>query len=69
MRTGAMLAGSNAVGVTRFDSVTSVKEYPEYDMIELREWFGMNQIYVNPGDYPYIRDFIMEHIREKARRD
>lgn len=22
-----------------------------------------------PGDYPYIRDFIMEHIREKARRD
>lgn len=67
MRTGAMLAGANAVGTTRFDAVTSLKEYPGYDMLELREWFGMNQIYVNQGDYPYVRDFIMEHIREKAK--
>jgi len=68
LRTGAMLAGANAVGTTRFDSVRRVKRYPQYDLIDLREWFGMNQIYVSGEDYPFVRDFILERVREKARR-
>ena len=45
-----------------------VKQFPQYDLIDLREWFGMNQIYVDAEDYPFVRDFILERVREKARR-
>lgn len=68
LRTGSTLAVANSVGTTRFSSVTRVKLYPESDVIFLREWFGMNQIYVNPDDYPFVRDFMLERVRDKAKR-
>ena len=67
MRTSSMLTGANAVGTTAFTSVLRVKLHPKYDVINLHEVFSMNQIYVNEGDYPFVRDFILGHVREKAR--
>lgn len=68
LRVTSTLAMANAVGTTAFSSVTRVKLHPEDDVIDLREWFGLNQIYVGREDYAFVRDFILERVREKARR-
>lgn len=41
--------------------------HPDHDLIDLRQFLGMNQIYVGPEDYPFVRDFILERVRKKAR--
>ena len=61
------LRTANESGITSFDSVRRVRLHPDHDLIDLREFFGMNQIYVGAEDYTFVRDFILEHVREKAR--
>lgn len=61
------LRTANESGTTSFGSVRKVRPHPDHDLIDLRELFGMNQIYVRAEDYPFVRDFILEHVREKAR--
>lgn len=56
-----------SAGVTSFSAVRRVRLYPEQDVINLLEWFGMNQIYVSKADYLFVKDFILAHVREKAR--
>ncbi|MBQ8955242.1 MAG: hypothetical protein IJ048_14140 [Clostridia bacterium] len=67
MRMGSTLAAANSTGTSRFDSTRRVKILPKYDLLDLREWFGMNQIYVNSEDYEFVKGFILEHIPDKAR--
>ena len=66
-RVGGTLAMAEVVGTTYFSNVTRVRPHPEWDVINLREWFGMNQIYVNAEDYGFVRDFIFEHVRDKVK--
>jgi len=61
------LRNANESGTTSFDSVRRVKLLADLDLIDLRQLLGMNQIYVNAEDYPFVRDFILERVREKAR--
>ena len=56
-----------SAGVTSFSAVRRVRLYPEQDVINLLECFGMNQIYVSKADYLFVKDFILAHVREKAR--
>lgn len=67
MRGTRALAMADSVGTTLFSSVRRVKLHPECDVIDLRELFGMNQIYVNAEDYPFVRDFIMDRVPERAK--
>ena len=67
-RAGAMLAAAEYAGVTAFSEVSRVKTCPECDVINLYEWLTMNQIYVNPEDYAFVRDYILARVPEKARR-
>ncbi|MBQ6373802.1 MAG: hypothetical protein IJJ45_04865 [Clostridia bacterium] len=67
LRTGLTMNAVNAAGRTFFSSVTRMRVHPEYQVIDLREWFGMNQIYVCDEDFAFVRDFIRDHISEKAR--
>ena len=70
-RSGALhaaLGAADSVGITRFSDITSLRLYPDDDVIALREWFGMNQIYVPREDYPFVRDYILSRVPEKARR-
>ena len=66
-RVGNTLAAAEIVGTTAFADVTSLRLYPNDDVIALREWFGMNQIYVPQEDYEFVRDFILERVSDKAR--
>lgn len=56
-----------SAGVTSFSAVRHVRLYPEQDVINLLEWFGMNQIYASKSDYPFVKNFILAHVREKVR--
>ena len=67
LQAGSTLAVANNTGTTRFDAVRRVKVLPAFDLLDLREWFGMNQIYVPREDYEYVRDFILARVSEKAR--
>ena len=67
MRIGSTLAVANNTGTSRFESTRRVKILPERDLLDLREWFGMNQIYVPGEDYGFVKDFILERIPQKAR--
>ena len=67
LRAGGTLAVANSTGTSRFESTRRVKLFPDSDVIDLREWFGMNQIFVNPGDYAFVRDYILARVPEKAR--
>jgi len=55
-------------GTSRFESTRRVKTIEQYDLLELREFLGMNQIYVSKEDYEDVRNFILERVPEKARR-
>ena len=71
--TRSLRASSNALrmanesGITPFDSVRKARPQPDHDLIDLRQIFVRNQIYVNREDYAFVRDFILERVREKAR--
>ena len=67
MRIGSTLAVVNNVGTSKFESARRVKILPRHDLLEMREWFGMNQIFVPGEDYAFVRDFILERIPQKAR--
>ena len=67
MRIGSTLAVAKNTGTSRFESTRRVKILPERDLLDLREWFGMNQIYVPGEDYGFVKDFILERIPQKAR--
>ena len=67
LRVGSTLAVANNTGASRFEFTRRVKRVRRNDLLDLREWFGMNQIYVPPEDYDYVRDFILARIPEKAR--
>ena len=67
-RVGATLGAADSVGMMAFSDVTSVRLYPGDDVIALREWFGMNQLYVPGEDYAFVRDFILARIPERARK-
>ena len=66
-RVGATLNAADSVGTTVLSDITSVRLYPKDDVIALREWFGLNQIYVPREDYAFVRDFVLEHSPRKAR--
>ena len=68
VRIGSTLAMVNSNGTTRFESVRRVKCIEACDVIDLREWFGMNQIYIPEADYALVRDFILARVRDSARR-
>lgn len=55
-------------GFTYFENVRKVKELPKYDIINLREVVGCNQIWVCPEDYAFVLDYIKCRIPERARR-
>ena len=59
-------AGASS-GLTYFRDVRSMRERPQYDAFNLRELVGANQIWVNPEDYDFVRDFIKSRIPERAR--
>ena len=67
LRVGVTLRVANAAGTTALSAVRRVNAVPESDVIDLREWFGMNQIYVNAEDYPFVLEHIMARISQKAR--
>ena len=67
LRVGSTLAVANNTGTSRFESTRRVKRSRKYDVLDLREWFGMNQVYVPKEDYDYVRDFILARVPEKAR--
>ena len=67
MRVGGTLAAVNNSGTSRFDSTRRVKIVPEIDLLDLREWFGMNQVFVPREDYEFVRDFILARVSQKAR--
>ena len=67
LRVGSTLAVANNTGTSRFESTRRVKRIRKYDVLDLREWFGMNQVYVPKEDYDYVRDFILARVPEKAR--
>ena len=67
LRVGGTLAMANNTGTSRFESTRRVKRIRKYDVLDLREWFGTNQIYVPREDYEYVRDFILARVSEKAR--
>ena len=67
LRAGGTLAAASSTGASRFDSTRRVKLFPDSDVIDLREWFGMNQIFVSPGDYAFVRDYILARVPEKTR--
>ncbi len=67
LRVGNTLAVANNTGTSRFESTRRVKILPELDLLDLSEWFGMNQIYVPGEDYTFVKDFILARIPEKAR--
>lgn len=66
-RVGGTLAMAEVVGTTYFANITRVRPHPEWDVINLREWFGMNQIYIGAEDYAFVRDYILDHVRESAK--
>jgi|GEM_PF-2201517 len=68
LRVGSTLAVANNTGTSRFASTRRVKTVEKYDLLDLREFFGMNQIYVSKNDYENVRAFILERVPEKARR-
>lgn len=63
----ATLRTANGAGTTRFESVRRVRLRPAQDLIDLRAFFGGNLIYVSAEDYPFVRDFILSRVKEKAR--
>lgn len=63
----AALRGASGPDATGFESVSRVTLHPEDDVINLREFFIMHQVYVGAEDYSFVRDFISERVREKAR--
>ena len=67
LRVSGTMAAMNDNGVSRFESTRRVKQVRKYDVLDLREWFGMNQIYVPAEDYDYVRDFMLARVSEKAR--
>ena len=66
-RVSSTLGAVGSAGKTAFADVTRIRQYPDDDVIDLREWFGMNQIYVPKEDYAFVRDFMLARIPEKAR--
>lgn len=66
-RVGATLRTADSVGKTAFLDITRVRLFPGDDVIDLWEWFGMNQIYVSDEDYAFVRDFILARVSDKAR--
>ena len=68
LRIGGSLAAMNANGTSRFESARRVKQVRKYDVLDVREWFGMNQVYVPAEGYDYVRDFMLARVSEKARQ-
>jgi len=67
LRLGSTLAAANSTGTSRFDAARRVKIVEKCDVLDIREFFGMNQIYVPPEDFEYVKEFILARIPEKAR--
>lgn len=44
---------------TSFAKVRKVKLYPRRGLIKLNERLNHNQVYVTPGDYAFVRDYIL----------
>ena len=66
---GAMTRNYTTMGVgmnaqrtemyTSFAKVRKVKLYPRRGLIKLNERLNHNQVYVTPGDYEFVRDYIL----------
>ena len=67
LRVGATTAAVNANGTTRFESVRRVKVVEDCDVLDLRGFMSMNQIFVPREDFDAVKTFILEHVSEKAR--
>lgn len=66
-RVNATLRAAGSVGTTAFADVTHVRLFRDDDVIDLWEWFGMNQIYVPREDYARVRDFILARVSDRAK--
>ena len=67
VRIGGTLAVANNTGTSRFMSTGWVTLVSKWDVLDLREFMGMNQVYVPKEDYDCVKQFILAHVSEKAR--
>ena len=67
-RAGNNLQSAAGSGLTWFNNVRGMKEWPQYDALNLRELTGANQIWIPHEDYAFVRDFIRERLPERARQ-
>ncbi len=62
LASGMMIGGTNqGIGITPFSSILKVNPKPQYDVIDIWQWFGGNQIYMCSEDYEFVKNFILEH--------
>ena len=66
-RVGSTLAIAQEAGASTFKLTTRVKVLEQYDLLDIREWFGMNQVFVPKEDFESVKQFILERISDKAR--
>jgi len=67
LRMGATTAAVNTNGATRFNSVRRVKIVEDCDVLDLRGFMSMNQVFVPREDFDAAKAFILERLSEKAR--
>ncbi len=59
---------SDLVSRAPFNSVLSVRAYPEWDMIDLGVIGGKFQVYARKKDFSAVLDYILEHVPERVRK-
>ena len=63
----AGLAGSRTEMTTEFARVRRVKVFPRRGLIKVNQLLSKNQVYAAPEDFEFVRDYILQHVPEKAR--
>ena len=62
-RTGVMLSGAAASGLTYFKDVRGITEHPEWDSVNLRDITSGNQIWIPKEDYDFVVNFLRDHVQ------
>ena len=68
-------AGSGLLAATRssiystFSKIKSVELIEKHDTIKVSETLGKNQVYVHPGDFAFVRDYILARVPQKVREE
>ena len=58
----------NEVSHAPFSTVTRLRAYPKWDMIELSMIGGKFQLYALGKDFDFVKSYILERLPEKARQ-